>query len=256
MEINDISKILETVIKLCDRKISEQISTLINDNTKGNDPYQSENIKELATAFAKAQGEFKSIEYNRENPYFKTQYVDLYAILKGVRPALTKNGISFLQYTELSRDGKGPTILHTRLLHSSGQWVETRSRIIPPKNDQQSYGSTLTYQKRYAAASLLGIAASDDSSDDDGEVAMIETRQAFVKGPSTKYNPREQSYQTITKEQLEELEYELAQYPDIGEEVIDKLKLQSLADLPRSKFQISITRIREIKELRNEGSNK
>ena len=54
----------------------------------------------------------------------------------------------------------------------------------------------------------------------------------------------------MTKEQLEELEYELADYPDIAEKVLDGLHLQNLADMPKSKYMSSLTRIREIKMVR------
>lgn len=75
----------------------------------------------------------------------------------------------------------------------------------------------------------------------------------IAKGPAltNKYNPKEQSYETVTREQLEELEYELAEYPDLAEEILGKLHLQSLADLPKSKYQVSLNRIREIKNARN-----
>ncbi len=79
---------------------------------------------------------------------------------------------------------------------------------------------------------------------------MVDAREIIAKGPSNKYNPKEQSYETITKEQLEELELELQGYPDIAEEVLSKMRLQSLADLPKSKFQVSVQRIREIKQIR------
>ena len=81
---------------------------------------------------------------------------------------------------------------------------------------------------------------------------MISNREVIAKGTSlnTKYNPREQSYEPITKEQLEELEYELASWEDIAELVLDGLHIQSLSDMPKSKYLASITRIREIKRAR------
>lgn len=251
METNEFSKIVEAITKLCETKLSDQVEEALNKIPAKEDPYQSQSLKNLAPAFSKAQSEYKNAEYNRENPYFKSQYADLYTILKAVKPALAKNGLSFFQFTKIFESG--PTVLHTRLMHSSGEWVETRARILPTKNDAQSYGSTLTYQRRYSAMTVLGITPTDDVTDDDAEVAMIDSRHIIAKGPSNKYNPKKQSSETITKEQLEELEYELQQYSDIAEEVLDKLHLQSLADLPKSKFLVSIKRIREIKQMRNEG---
>jgi hypothetical protein len=252
MEINEFHKVIEAITNIFEKEVSKEIRDIVDKNTIQKNTYQSEKINELAKAFSKAQSEYSSVIYNRENPYFKSQYADLHAILKAVRPALAANGLSFYQYTEIS-DGTGATILHSRLLHQSGQWIETKSRLIPAKNDQQTYGSTLTYQKRYAAMTLLGITASNDIIDDDAEIAMATAKNIIAKGPTNKYNPKEQSHATITKEQLEELEYELVECPDIAEDILDKMHLQSLADLPKSKFLVSIKRVREIKRLRNEG---
>ncbi len=60
------------------------------------------------------------------------------------------------------------------------------------------------------------------------------------------------TYETITREQIEEIEYELAdpQFHDIVPQILDGLKIQSIADMPKSKFLIAIRRIREIKQLR------
>ncbi len=229
-------------------EILKKLSKQINDLQPQERPYSSEITKELDTAMAKAQGDYPTIGYNKENPYFKSGYATLDHIMVRIRPILAKNGISMIQQRRYSDDGE--MMLHTILKHSSGQWIESRSRVLPPKNDMQTLGSTLSYLKRYDAMALLGVTVSEDPSDDDAEVAMITARDIIAKGPSNKYNPKQESSQTVTKEQLEELEYELAEVPDLAEEVMDKLHIQSLADLPRTKYHVAITRIREIKEAR------
>jgi hypothetical protein len=171
------------------------------------------------------------------------------AVVGASRPALTKNGLSVAQ-NPISH-ANGESILHTILLHSSGQWLESRMRIIPPKNDVQAMSSYVTYLKRVAYSSLVGVVTGDE--DDDGEIAVATSRETFAKGTAlnTKYNAKEQQPIVITREQLEELEYELAEYPDIANQVLDGLRLQSLADMPKAKFLVSITRIRELKNSRN-----
>jgi hypothetical protein len=215
------------------------------------DPYESEQTHEIAAALAKAQGEFPKIGMNQENPYFKSGFADLNNIVRSVRPALSKNGLSVTQQTKILAEGA--TILVTRIRHSSGQWIESRVRIIPPKNDMQSYASTLSYMKRHSLMALLNITIDSDYSDDDAEVAMVSQRETFAKGTAInrKYDPREQSAEVISKDQLDELEYELAQYPDIAEMVLEGLKIQSLADMPKSKYMVSLERIRTIKNARN-----
>ena len=214
------------------------------------EPYESATTEKLHEALAKAQGEFPPIGYNKENPYFKNRYADFDSIVRAVRPALSKYGLSVTQQTVLSKDGA--TVLKTKLRHVSGQWIETQARVLPTKNDAQSYASALTYMKRYSYTALLNITTTDDVSDDDAETVMYDVRDVKAKGVAlnTKYNPKEQSGEFITKEQLEELEYELADYDDVAEMVLDGLKIQSLADMPKSKFMVSVKRIREIKNAR------
>jgi len=105
---------------------------------------------------------------------------------------------------------------------------------------------------------LLNITTTEDPFDDDAEVAMAPERIMKHKGTSvnTKYDPRNQSADVITLEQLKELEYELAEYSDVAEMVLDGLKIQNLIDMPKNKFLASITRIREIKQLREGTGNK
>lgn len=241
----------EKIIKLIE-SLQQQIADL-KEYVTPTQAYNSSSMKELYTALAKAQGQYKKVTYNRENPYFKSSYADLDAIIEAVRPALSNNGLAFIQQIRINDEGQ--TILHSILTHASGEWIESRCRIVPAKNDAQTFGSTLSYQKRYAAISLLGVTVSHDHHDDDAEVAMIESRDIMAKGTAlnTKYNPKELVPETITKEQLEEMEYELAEYPDIGEMILEGMKIQSLADLPKSKFLVSINRVREIKQLRNNG---
>lgn len=222
-----------------------------NSLRKGQISYRSEEIKELAAALAKAQSEMNLAEINKVNPYFKSKYADLKSIVYSARPSLSKYGLSVAQDLLTYEDGS--TMLHTVLLHSSGQWMESRMRIVPPKNDIQTISSYITYIKRITYAALVGVVTGED--DDDGEIAMVESREAMAKGTTlnTKYNPKEVSPEVISRDQLDELHYELAEYPDIAELVLEGLKLNSIADMPKSKYMASITRIREIKNLRNGG---
>jgi hypothetical protein len=243
MKVKTLQSVLSELLVL-----NIQFEEIVAKCAKKEPPYQSEQIDQLADALAKAQAEYNAATYNRENPYFKSSYADLDSIIMASRPALTKHGIAFIQQQQITEDGA--TMLHTRVMHKSGQWIESRSRIVPPKNDAQTYGSTLSYHKRYAAQALLGVTISEDRADDDAEVAMVEAKQIVAKGPSNKYDPRNQSMEPIVKEQLEELERELALMPDLAEEVMDKMRIQSLADMPKSQYVAAITRIREIKKTR------
>ena len=240
----DIKQILEAISEL-----QSLVETSLKRQTYVPKPSRSDDLKDLFAALAKAQAEMKTAGLNAENPYFKSAYADLAEIVRVSRPALSKNGLTVIQQILPNEDGQN--ILHCILAHASGQWIETRMRILPMKSDVQSLASYITYLRRYSYAAIVGVVSAHE--DDDGEVAVHESRQVEQKGVelNTRYNPRERSYESITKEQLEELEYELAEYPDICEQVLDGLRIQSLADMPKNKFLVSTKRIREIKNMRN-----
>lgn len=132
----------------------------------------SEQINELCAALAKAQASFQNVARDK-NVVVKTKsgasyqfsYAPFESIVDAVRKPLGENGLSFVQSAS-SIDGK--LVLLTRLLHSSGQWIETLTPIVVGEQGAQALGSGITYSKRYALTALLGIAADED---DDGNLA-------------------------------------------------------------------------------------
>jgi hypothetical protein len=122
----------------------------------------SDQINELATALAAFQGEVKPVIFDAVNPYFKSRYATLSALVDTASPVLSKNGLSVCQLC--SQDGAIQTIL----MHKSGQWISSEMKLNPTKNDPQGVGSSLTYNRRYSYASILGLVS---EADDDGNAA-------------------------------------------------------------------------------------
>ena len=54
---------------------------------------KSESINELAAALAKAQGQMEGAKKDSENPYFKSKYADLAAVVKAIRGPFSDNGL-------------------------------------------------------------------------------------------------------------------------------------------------------------------
>ena len=129
--------------------------------------YQSAEIKDLAAALCKAQAGMKHATKEADNPYFKSKYADLPAVIDSVRPALTANGLSVSQMMDYDEAGK--VYLVTTLMHSSGQWMRGWYPINPVKNDPQGIGSAVTYARRYSLAGATGNASIGE--DDDGNAA-------------------------------------------------------------------------------------
>jgi hypothetical protein len=127
---------------------------------------QSEQINELSAALAKAQAEIKHAGKSADNPYFKSKYADLPAVLDAAKFALAANGLSVVQSTLINE--AGGVVLVTQLNHSSGQWIRGFYPVNPIKSDPQGFGSAMTYARRYAYSAMVGVAADDD---DDGNAA-------------------------------------------------------------------------------------
>lgn len=122
-------------------------------------------IDQLATALSAAQAKMNNAAFNRTNPHFKSKYADLAAIREATIPALTENGLAIVQFTTVTPEGD-KVLLHTRLMHKSGQSVEGAYPITI--GTPQAMGSQLTYAKRYSWSAMCGVAADDD---DDANVA-------------------------------------------------------------------------------------
>jgi hypothetical protein len=142
---------------------------------------RSPSIAALAAALAKAQGEMGGALKDKTNPHFKSSYADLSAVWDAARGPLSKNGLAVLQPP--SSMGASVTVT-TILTHSSGEWVESDFTVTATQNTPQGIGSCLTYARRYALASMVGIAPEDD----DGNAASQRPTQATAK-PQTVSTP-------------------------------------------------------------------
>jgi hypothetical protein len=128
---------------------------------------KSETIGALAKALSAAQSTMKSASKDSVNPFFKSRYADFQSIWEAAREPITKNGLAIVQSVSV-KEGGG-SVLTTFLLHSSGEWISGEYPIQPVKSDPQSFGSAVTYAKRYSLAAIVGIVAGEE--DDDGNAA-------------------------------------------------------------------------------------
>jgi hypothetical protein len=135
----------------------------------------SEQVNELATALAAAQAEMKNASLNKVNPHFKSKYADLAGIRDTVTPALAKHGLSIVQGTDTLESG---IVVVTRLMHKSGQWIESRFPIAYDK--PQTMGSAYTYARRYSLSAMCAISADED---DDANAANDKPVSAPVNIP-------------------------------------------------------------------------
>ena len=126
---------------------------------------QSEKIDALTKAMVKVQAELKPAIKDSDNPFFKSKYADLPAVVHVSRKLLTDNGIAVYQVTDMDENG---VYIVTQLTHESGQWIRGKYPVNPVKADPQAMGSAITYARRYAYCAMVGIVTDED---DDGNAA-------------------------------------------------------------------------------------
>ena len=126
-----------------------------------------EPLNALYNALAAAQAEIKNPEKTRtaDTGKYKYAYADIGDVLAAVLPVFAKHGLSVMQPTRIS---EGAIILVTRIAHKAGGVIESEYPVCSLNGNHQAMGSAMTYARRYALTSLIGIAAVDDT---DGEGA-------------------------------------------------------------------------------------
>jgi len=133
----------------------------------------SEKIDLISAAISKFQSQVTTAKKTSENPYFKSNYADLAEIWDTIKNPLCVNGLAVVQSPE-HNDGK--VIITTLITHNSGQWIKGSFAMQPVKTDPQSYGSCVTYGRRYSIGAFLGIATELD--DDGNKASDLKTDQS------------------------------------------------------------------------------
>lgn len=121
----------------------------------------SETLTKIAPDLVAFQREIIDPRKDSDNPYYKSKYVELDGLIAAVRPIANKHNLWLSQdiKTELADGNKIKVLCKTRLLHVSGEWVESEGQFNLAKGtDPQSCGSSQTYIRRYDISAFLGIA--------------------------------------------------------------------------------------------------
>jgi hypothetical protein len=131
----------------------------------------SESVAAIATALAKAQIELcnpakamvGTVYNNRSDSSQNFRYASLSSGLDIIRKTLGGQQIAIAQTTDIDR-ASGTVNLTTVLLHTSGEWISSHwpvcqlSETCAPRR----MGAALTYARRYALFTMVGIAGQDD----------------------------------------------------------------------------------------------
>lgn len=112
-------------------------------------------MKTLLKALAESKKEIGKISKETTNPFYKSKYFDINALLEHVEPILEKNGLMVLQ--PIKENKVYSTIIHVESGEELSSFVELISNPDP-----QKLGSAITYFRRYTLQSLLALQAEDD----------------------------------------------------------------------------------------------
>ncbi|MCK9601654.1 MAG: ERF family protein [Sphaerochaeta sp.] len=130
----------------------------------------SDSVVAISKALVKFQAEITNPARSANNPFFKSKYTPLADLIDHARPVLAKHGLAVIQSCGETEAGK--TAVFTRMIHDSGEWMESDPVVMSPAKDgketPQTVGAAITYARRYGLAPMLGVASEED---DDGNSA-------------------------------------------------------------------------------------
>jgi hypothetical protein len=171
-------------------------------------------MKNVLKSLAAFQQEVPVIIKNSQG--YGYQFADLPKIFDEINPLLQKHGLGF---TQLINTKDGINYLATVVFHvESGEQIESNCMIpyvqLKGMNDFQSFGSGITYFRRYCLSSMLGL-VTDKDTDASGE--QVKTK----KKPKIDNDRLEKAIEAVKSGK-----YELADIPlnfDLTDEQIEML---------------------------------
>lgn len=129
---------------------------------------------ELASALVKAIAETKDVKADATNPFHRNTYATLGAHLEATKGVFAKHGLAIVQFPH----GDGNQVgVNTMVIHKDGGYIQNYV-TIPVATEGfkgQDAGSLFSYLRRYALASVGGIATTDDDAEADRVVRSAPT---------------------------------------------------------------------------------
>jgi hypothetical protein len=140
----------------------------------------SEQVTKIYAAIYQLQVELEPIKRDKvvKTSKYEFRYAPLDSIMENIKPLLKKNGLAIVQAVDSD-------VLTTRIIHESGEWLQSETHLNKEHANMQGFGGEVTYKRRYSLSSLLGIVA-----DEDNDVPRISATQRSIEALS----PRRQSF--------------------------------------------------------------
>jgi hypothetical protein len=167
----------------------------------------SQSIQKLSEAISQAQAKFRAVGKSGENKFDRYVYAKLEDYVLATRPILSEFGLSIVTSVDETvalddRKTQKGGIEHAvrvkvtaRIMHTSGEWIEAACWGEGQDRADKAVYKAITGARKYALASALGLATSDDPEADE-EVGN-------TPAPRTKQQP---SATLATEDQVAELD--------------------------------------------------
>ena len=171
------------------------------------------------------QGQISAIKRDADNPYFKSKYADLNAILEEVKPILTENGLTITQPMTVHPTGR----IVLRTIIACGEERLESEVFLPDVVDPQKMGSAITYFRRYMLQSLLSLQTTDDDGNGVVEAVKKQTKKPAPK-PTSPKEIADKAYKAIEDtETIEGLNAILMRLNEVDLEAVTKDTLIAVA---------------------------
>jgi hypothetical protein len=144
----------------------------------------SPEIEKISEALFQLQGKLKPVQRSKvvKNKSYEFRYAPLDSIMETVTPLMQQSGLMVTQAVNADT-------LTTRLIHTSGQWLQADTFLNREHANMQGFGGEITYKRRYALCALLGIVSDEDmdvpkitgrGACEDALAALPQRRQNFL----------------------------------------------------------------------------
>lgn len=143
--------------------------------------------KSMTEALYLTQMQIVQVGTDGDNTHFKSKYATYEKLVAYVKPILNANGLWFMQKSHLPPDGRDGVVIET-IFYGFGESMSAGELFMQAQaSTPQGYGSALTYAKRYALATALGV---PHGKDDDAHSSTIETIQTELASKAPPFTDR------------------------------------------------------------------
>jgi hypothetical protein len=190
----------------------------------------------LMQAILAVQAEAPPLPKDKTNPHFGSKFTGLETITVKLLPILQKHGLVWLTFP--GRDENGQPALRYSLIHAeTGEADGDTMPLLLGKGDMQSFGSAVTYARRYALCAVLGLVADEDDDGNAATAAASAGPRRVPQGIGAKPTDKQKAFlkkivegkahgvTTPTRKQLTAMLAEIDGAPLLGEGWVDKLEM-------------------------------